>query len=504
MTRLRAPSGDGELLQEPPLADVPGLARRTREIFAATPWAELRAEARREVLALAKAEAPPDALWFVAGHQPELFHPGVWVKNFALAGLARRTGGFALNLVVDNDTIKTTSVRVPVRGADGWPALESVPFDRWTGEAPWEERFVADEGLFTSFGERIAEKMRPWGIEPLAVKLWPEVLKRDGPIGARFAGARRRMEREWGCFNVEVPLSKLCATRAFGRFVGMLLEDLPRFVAVHNAAAAAYRKANGIKSKSHPVPDLAVDGDWFEVPLWWWKPGDTRRERVFVRSVHTWGEFRARGSSFMVFHGDDWPGFEPQQDPDHINVPLHEYFGNKIRSRALATTLFARLFLADVFLHGIGGGKYDELADLIIRDYFGVEPPPFAVLSATCRLPLPLYPSSDDDVSRLQVQARELEWNPQRFVPGHPADAERRALLAALPATRRARREWFARLRSLLEPMRQHLGNLHDGAKARLATARREADANALLRRRDYPFVLFPEARLLPVFRALG
>ena len=26
----------------------------------------------------------------LAGHQPELFHPGVWVKNFALAGLARR------------------------------------------------------------------------------------------------------------------------------------------------------------------------------------------------------------------------------------------------------------------------------------------------------------------------------------------------------------------------------------------------------------------------------
>jgi len=168
----------------------------------------------------------------------------------------------------------------------------------------------------------------------------------------------------------------------------------------------------------------------------------------------------------------------------------------KIRSRALATTMFARLFLADVFLHGIGGGKYDELADAIIRGFFRIEPPPFAVLSATCRLPLPTYPSTGDDVRRLHSQTRELVWNPQRYLPGHPADAERRALLASPPADRAGRREWFARSRSLLEPMRRDLHGLPEAAAARLGRARREADANALLRRRDYSFVLFPEEAL--------
>ena len=38
--------------------------------------------------------------------------------------------------------------------------------------------------------------------------------------------------------------------------------------------------------------------------------------------------------------------------------------GVKIRSRALITTLWARLVLGDLFLHGIGGAKYDQVTDL--------------------------------------------------------------------------------------------------------------------------------------------
>ena len=55
----------------------------------------------------------PAAALIVTGHQPELFHPGVWVKNFALQGLARADGATALNLVVDYDTVKATVLRVP-------------------------------------------------------------------------------------------------------------------------------------------------------------------------------------------------------------------------------------------------------------------------------------------------------------------------------------------------------------------------------------------------------
>ena len=38
---------------------------------------------------------------------------------------------------------------------------------------------------------------------------------------------------------------------------------------------------------------------------------------------------------------------------------------------------FSRFMLGDLFIHGIGGAKYDELGDEIARRFFGIEPPGF-------------------------------------------------------------------------------------------------------------------------------
>ncbi len=72
--------------------------------------------------------------------------------------------------------------------------------------------------------------------------------------------------------------------------------------------------------------------------------------------------------------------------------------------------------LGDFFIHGIGGGKYDEVTDAIIRNYFGIEPPAFQVLSATLHLPLPAFPSSVNDLKQAERRVRDLQWNPQFYL----------------------------------------------------------------------------------------
>ena len=62
--------------------------------------------------------------------------------------------------------------------------------------------------------------------------------------------------------------------------------------------------------------------------------------------------------------------------------------GVKLRSRALITTLWARLVLGDLFLHGIGGAKYDQVTHLLIERFFGLPAPGILVLSATLHLPI--------------------------------------------------------------------------------------------------------------------
>ena len=54
----------------------------------------------------------------------------------------------------------------------------------------------------------------------------------------------------------------------------------------------------------------------------------------------------------------------------------------------MITTLFARLFLGDLFMHGIGGAKYDQVTDSLVERFFGVKPPGFMTLTATLRLPV--------------------------------------------------------------------------------------------------------------------
>ncbi len=476
MRRFKAPTANGAVLAEPGFDALPPLVEANRRVLnrgdvvvGGLPLRELRAMARREAVAAARefmGEASPgmaipglspDVPLILAGHQPELSHPGVWVKSFALNRLARQVGGVPLNLVVDNDTLKSASLRFPTWD-DRDPAsvrLQNVPFDDFAAEVPYEDRGVLNRDLFESFADRAASLCNAWGFAPLLPAAWGCVLAAPGTVGERFAAARRCFEREWGCDNLELPVSRLAGTEAFARFVNHLLADLPRFREVYNAAVQRYRDANGIRSRSHPVPDLHPG----EAPFWGPRGPDGRRGRV--TATH----------------------------PDPATL----------RPRALTLTLFARVCLGDFFVHGIGGGKYDEVTDAIVRDYFGVEPPAYQVLSATLHLPVPTFPAREPEVRAAWHTARDLHWNPQRHLPADVAAelrGEKAALAAAEPADHRDRVQWFHDLRHVTEALRPLLGERAGEAERGLATAREQAAANASLLRRDFAWVLYPEGVL--------
>ena len=55
--------------------------------------------------------------------------------------------------------------------------------------------------------------------------------------------------------------------------------------------------------------------------------------------------------------------------------------------RALTLTTFLRLLVVDQFVHGIGGGRYDQVTDRLLVSHFGLTPPRFAVTTATLIYP---------------------------------------------------------------------------------------------------------------------
>jgi hypothetical protein len=522
---LRAPAGDGDILAEPPLAEALRLfeenAKRLRPSvdIAGAPWSDVRGQARHEAVATALAylefagePVPParrDRL-ILAGHQPELFHPGVWIKNFALNGLASACAATPINLIVDDDTLKSTALHVPVLPTPGGDrttqALTAVlPYDRWTNPVPYEERRVLDEMLFDSLPERAAPMIRDWGFRPLLPDFWNEVRRQRGRtdlLGERFAAARRGVERAWGCHNFEVPLSALCRTESFARFAGHLLAHLDRFREVHNRALHAHRRANRIRSRSHPVSDLEQDGQWLEAPFWVWRAGEDRRGRMLVARGPDRLELRAAGAREPLFSARGrfdaagiaalWPELVRQ--------------GIKVRSRAMTTTLYARVFLADLFIHGIGGAKYDEVTDQIIRDFYGFEPPGFMVLSGTLRLPLPTSPIKAEEVREIARQLRDARCNPQRHLhEERPADPHARELatqkaewIARRPDARRGRRDRYHELRRLTGLLKGHVADTVGHLEQVLAESESRLRANSILHARDYAFCLYPEEKLRP------
>ncbi len=96
----------------------------------------------------------------LAGHQPELVHPGVWFKNFVLSSLAQRTAAHAVNLLIDNDAVRSTSIRSPA-GSVRDPVTAFVPLDDSSAPIPFEERRILNASVFESFGKRTADLVRP-------------------------------------------------------------------------------------------------------------------------------------------------------------------------------------------------------------------------------------------------------------------------------------------------------------------------------------------------------
>ena len=536
--KLRAPREDGGVLIDPAWATLPdvvahNIARRSDwsfdvageavRAFAAAARAEFVAEALaytrayRDVTVEASLPSafplPPSPL-LLAGHQPEMFHPGVWAKNFALSGLASATGATAVNLVIDGDTIKAASLRVPT-GTPAEPRVESVPFDAAHEEIPYEDRRVADAGLFASFGERATETLRPLLNGPLLESFWPEVVRQSqetGTIGAAVARARHKLEGAWGLHTLELPQSRMCDTVHFRRFAGHLLRNLPRFTAAHNEELHAYRRRENIRSANHPAPELAQEGDWLEAPFWLWTADEPRRRHVFARRVA--GEIELtdhRATTLRLPLADD------RHDDFAAALAEAARRGIRLRSRALLTTMYARVVLGDLFLHGIGGGKYDELTDAIVGRFFGVAPPEFAVVTATRRLPIAAEGAAVDtnphvDAARHDEHAArhhlwELRHHPERFldVAALPDEASRAAATAAItekelwmaaePTQETARIRCHA-IRAANEALQPFLADERARWSNIQSASRDHARADELLGSREFSAFLFPEIDL--------
>ena len=533
----RAPDASGARLLDPPVqpaadgtgGSIEALIDNNRLLRAAFDtrigdlklW-ELVAATRREVLTVAAEYSRsyrdivrPDNMadWIarpiiMGGHQPDLFHPGVWLKNSALDSYARQVGGTALNIVVDSDRCARATVAVPV-GTPREARLEHVPFDAAAPEMPWEERGILDEDCFDSFGDRASDVLAPLVPDCILRRWWPLAIERaceSHRLGLAIAQARHILEERFGLQTLELPVSEMMRLPTVMVFMGWLLAHTRQLHEAYNASLAAYRREHRVRGRARPMPDLAVrhdaSGEWLEVPWWLWSRDDTRRRRVFAQA--TPDMLALSDMETLRVELPIAPGVTPSKWIDALS--RMEEHGLRLRPRAILTTLVSRVLVADVFVHGIGGAAYDRITDDIVRRLTGCDPPRHAVVSGTLRLPVErTFPGFDADdptarLAALQRQIRDLEFHPERFL--EPLDAqpqevrdlanEKRRWIDTFPTPALAKRR-CREIRAANERMVFHARSIKDELLGRVGPLAAAVRARKVLASRDYPWCFYAE-----------
>jgi hypothetical protein len=377
----KAPAQDGQLLIWPAPDD---LLRETRENakslmsaesvrIAGIPLPELRRGVRGWI-----GHADENVPLIATGHQTELYHTGVWAKDVLINELARRVGGSAVHFAVDTDQPKHLSVR--------WPGT-SLPItdDPLLASAEWSGLLASPTPAhLRSIELSLQDAAGQWNFSPMLQKVI-DALRRSSmeqaSLSSAVTSAQHELDWDLGLRHHAMLVSPMLMSPAYLVFVHHVLSRAPQFAADYNAALADYRAESGITSLTRPMPDLKTGADRVEIPFWLDDLEKSSRTRAaVVRSTDGWA-LQSHGDRF-VLSADD----VGESAGDSLGIWLRDH-QLRLSPRALTLTTFLRLLVVDQFIHGIGGGRYDQVTDRLLASHFKIDPPRFAIATATLFFP---------------------------------------------------------------------------------------------------------------------
>ena len=308
------------------------------------------------------------------GHQAEFFHAGVFAKTIAAAVIAQARGGTAVFLTVDSDTPKTTQIAIPVRGDNGLQRrLVAIP--GIDAELPMESQNAVRADAWSTFFHWL--KSAAPGPETLqSYRSAFVATTHAGDLSGAFAAAQNVVLSDVGSPPVaSVKMSELADGPEFRTFAAHWFANADAFANRYNDAQLAYRQRNKVRNWERPAPQLKIESDCVEMPFWVYR---AKGPRCKLFAATTPGP---DGANVQLFA--DQPLIGTLADPlarwlVRPKTPIGTLAiladGWRIRPKALLLSAFARLILGDLFLHGIGGAKYDEMTEDFIRACFGCEP----------------------------------------------------------------------------------------------------------------------------------
>lgn len=455
--RLQTPSDHLATLSEPPLSDVTlsdSLLQRDR--------VPQFADVARPII--------------MTGHQAEFFHAGVFAKIIAATQHAAARNGSAVFLVVDTDETKQTSIAVP-RITNAGLRRHHIPIPGMDARIPVCDLAPVARKEWLAFFTTIANELEHYDVSLLPI--FADAFCNDRSDEASFVD-RWIAGTKAVCDALDLPASiafvrmtELADTRDFQTFFKQIATNANEFAESHNDAIAAYRERHNVRTRNRPIPLLHKADSQTEIPFWLADSGSMRR-RLSVMTSDGKRSFYADGKRVAA---------EPSE--------------TRIFPRALTLSAFCRLYIADLFIHGIGGAKYDEITNDFLAEFFANRPAaPIACVTATLHLPLPKHDASKTDLRSARRRLRDLQFNPQRYIDNLPPDrlAAREGLihrsdqLRAIQGDKAERRRVFDAIRAINAELLEHAPQRMQETSAEVETIEENFAINEIARDREYFF----------------
>lgn len=314
------------------------------------------------------------------GHQPEFQHPGILFKDLLIHKIASLTNGLPLHIVVDTDHFEM-SYSYPERLENGFAHIKTLHLKDADNRIYAHSTLREDDRteLISIIKSQLEETK--YFINPKIQAEFESILNRkleliktceylfqvNETIREEFYNSRSIQ-----IFHINV--SELVKLNSFRVLVEKIRENLVDFMNVYNQSLIEYRKLHKIKNHAQPIPNL-VSG---EMPFWILDPVTKTRNVMRV---------------------------EDSMDNCCI-LP-----------KAVTLTMFMRLFMTDFFIHGKGGGRYEEVSENIIKEFFQMEAAPYEVASVTMNLEkTEFFPVPNIDEKDLELQLRDTVYSPEKFL----------------------------------------------------------------------------------------
>lgn len=413
------------------------------------------------------------------GHQPYLWHPGILAKDLAADAFAKHIAGTALHVVVEHNTIDTRSFEVPQQ-IGGNLAIHHCQLSQTLSDEnlppnvakPIDTRFAVERlDDEASVAATTSARCIHAGLKDLA----------DGfdTVGENYPDHAQQMTLLLHHLmrpHLHRPMQTLLTRHVVTPvFVDRLLSDPAGCVRAYNRAARAYPEAG--------IRPLYLGRDVVEAPLWaqdattctpvYIDLGDSKRPYLFTTQHNQQLDLAA---------------------PNAIDY---------LRPRAITLSAIMRSEHCDLFIHGSGGGVYDQVTERWWHDWVGEELAPMAVVSADMFLPFDAPTATRDERIQAQWFAHHLPHNVDLYTEAVDTQEaslrrEKQDLLDHMNDDRdkRRRASAFKRIHAINSELQsRHAESLHHAQQR--SKAMRIGVANArIARRRDWCFALYPDASL--------